>query len=43
MNWKCLFGFHQWKKWGGYINAGNGRFKQSYICERCKKMKVVIS
>ncbi len=42
MNWKCLFGFHKWKKWGGYRNIGGGKFAQTYICDKCKKMKEVV-
>jgi hypothetical protein len=42
MNWKCFFGFHEWTKWGGYINIGGGKFSQKFICKKCKKMKEVV-
>lgn len=40
---KCLLGFHKWQKYGGPTNVGGGKFKQTYVCERCKKMKVKVS
>jgi len=42
MNLKCFFGFHKWEKFMGYENVGNGKFKQTWICKRCNKMKTVI-
>jgi len=42
MNLKCFFGFHEWKRFGGADNVGNGKFKIRLICDRCKKIKAVI-
>ena len=39
MKLKCFFGFHKWKKLGGPINVGGGKFEQKYICDLCKKIK----
>lgn len=43
MNLKCLFGFHEWVKFMGWSNIGDGKFKQTYKCENCKSYKDVIS
>lgn len=43
MNIKCLLGFHEWVKFMGYENIGNGKFRQKYICKRCKKIKQKIN
>ena len=43
MNLKCIFGFHDWKKYGGPKNVGAGKFEQKYICNKCKKIKRKIS
>jgi len=42
MNIKCLFGFHKWEKYMGCNNIGNGKFKQKYICKKCKKIKEIV-
>ncbi|MFH1840168.1 MAG: hypothetical protein ABH849_03390 [Nanoarchaeota archaeon] len=39
MNFKCLFGMHDWEKYMGPQNRGNGVFAQKYICKKCKKIK----
>ena len=39
---KCLFGFHKWKKVGGLHKAGTGKFSQIYVCENCGKTKKII-
>lgn len=40
MNLRCLFRGHDWHKLGGPMNAGNGVFKQTLVCERCGKRRV---
>ena len=40
---KCIFGFHNWGKFMGPENIGGGKFKQKYICIRCKHIKAIIS
>lgn len=42
MNWKCLFGFHEWIKFMGPQNYGEGKFMQKYKCEKCGKIKKII-
>ncbi len=42
MNLKCLFGRHNWQKFMGPENIGNGKFAQKYKCFRCGKMKRVV-
>ena len=42
MKLKCLFGFHQWDKYMGAENYGDGKFMQKYVCLKCKKIKKVI-
>jgi|ETNmetMinimDraft_20_1059909.scaffolds.fasta_scaffold248624_1 hypothetical protein len=39
---KCLLGFHNWDKYMGTENYGNGKFLQRYICLRCRKIKKLI-
>jgi hypothetical protein len=39
---KCIFGIHKWEKFMGCENVGNGKFRQRYICSKCKKMKSVV-
>lgn len=39
---KCFIGIHDWSKYGGPTNAGNGKFRQGYICDRCSKIKYFI-
>lgn len=34
----CLFG-HEWRKIGGPINLGNGKFRQKMVCSKCNKIK----
>ena len=43
MSLKCFFGFHEWEKFMGPQNRGNGKFSQKYICKKCKKIKEIIS
>ncbi len=42
MNWKCLFGFHEWEKFMGWRNVGYGKFSQKYKCKKCGKIKEVV-
>ena len=42
MNWKCLFGFHEWGKFMGLSNIGGGKFAQKYKCKKCGKIKKFI-
>ena len=42
MNWKCFFGFHEWEKFLGANNLGDGKFRQRYKCERCGKIEEVV-
>lgn len=37
----CFLGLHKWDKFMGPQSAGSGKFKQKYICVKCKKVKVV--
>ena len=41
MKLKCLFGLHEWEKYMGYENLGNGKFLQRYIYKKCGKIKEV--
>jgi len=43
MSLKCKIGLHNWEKYMGYENRGDGKFLQRYICKRCKKIKEVVS
>jgi len=38
-NLKCKIGIHDWKKYMGPENYGNGKFAQRYKCMRCGKIK----
>jgi len=42
MNWKCFFGLHEWEKFMGLSNIGEGKFLQRYKCKKCYKTKEVI-
>jgi len=39
---KCFFGMHEWEKFMGLGNVGEGKFRQRYKCRRCNKMKEVM-
>jgi len=36
---RCLFGKHEWEKFMGLTNIGDGKFSQKYICKKCRKIK----
>lgn len=33
---------HEWEKFMGLSNIGNGKFMQKYKCKKCGKVKKVI-
>jgi len=36
---KRIFCKHNWQKFMGSINQGNGKFSQKYVCSKCGKNK----
>jgi hypothetical protein len=38
---RCFFGKHEWEKFMGLSNVGNGKFIQKYKCGKCGKLKEV--
>ena len=40
---KCFLGSHEWEKFMGPKNIGEGKFSQSYKCKKCKKIKEKIN
>jgi|TARA_Y100000294_G_C8271868_1_gene223152 hypothetical protein len=36
---KCVLGKHEWEKFMGVRNIGQGKFSQKYVCKRCRKIK----